>query len=134
MKMIRRLISLAARLCCSLTPSSRDTHAGSAHQGNFWQQTAESGMQVPEWDFEKTMKIESLTLNIIVLFAVLIDCEIRSASAADFCIELTTTEINHGQERRGDANACAGDDSSDIKMQLEIWPEAMRTMPLHRNV
>lgn len=63
----------------------------------------------------KTMKIESLTLNVIVLFAVLFDCGIGSASATDFCIELTTTEINHRQERRGDANACAGDESSDIK-------------------
>jgi hypothetical protein len=61
------------------------------------------------------MKIESLTLSIIVLFAVLFDREIRSASATDFCIELTRTEINHRQERRGDANACAGDESSDIK-------------------
>lgn len=60
------------------------------------------------------MKIESLTLSIIVLFAVPY-CGIGSASAADFCIELTTTEINHRQERRGDANACAGDESSDIK-------------------
>jgi hypothetical protein len=61
------------------------------------------------------MKIESLTLNIFVLFAVLFDCGIGSASATDFCIELATTEINHRQERRGDANACAGDESSDIK-------------------
>jgi hypothetical protein len=63
----------------------------------------------------KTVKIESLTPNIIVLFVVFFGFEIRSASATDFCIELTTTEINHRQERRGDANACAGDESSDIK-------------------
>jgi hypothetical protein len=63
----------------------------------------------------KTVKIESLTPNIIVLFVVLFGFEIRSASATDFCIELTTTEINHRQERRGDANACAGDESTDIK-------------------
>jgi hypothetical protein len=61
----------------------------------------------------KTMKTESLTLNIIVLFTVIFDCGIRAASATDFCIELTTTKIR--AERRGDANACAGDDSADIK-------------------
>jgi hypothetical protein len=33
--------------------ASRDIHARSAHQGNFWQQTAESGMQVPERDLER---------------------------------------------------------------------------------
>jgi len=59
------------------------------------------------------MKTESLTLNIIVLFTVLFDCGIRAASATDFCIELTTTKIR--AERRGDANACAGDESADIK-------------------
>jgi hypothetical protein len=63
----------------------------------------------------KSNEIESLTLNIIVLFVVVFGCEIRSASATDFCIELTTTEINHRQERREGPNACAGDDSSDIK-------------------
>jgi hypothetical protein len=56
MKMIRRLISLAARLCCSLTPSSRDTHAGSAHQGKLLAATEESSMQVPNGP-SKTMKM-----------------------------------------------------------------------------
>jgi hypothetical protein len=85
-----------------------------AHQGN-WQQAAESGMQVPERDLEKRRKSNLLPFPLLCFFAVLFDCEIRSASATDFCIELTTTEINHRQERRGDANACAGDESSDIK-------------------
>jgi hypothetical protein len=61
------------------------------------------------------MKIVSIALNIIVLFTVLFDGGLRSASATDFCIELTAAEFNHRQERRGDENACAGNESSNIK-------------------
>jgi hypothetical protein len=97
-----------------LSEHAATSGGGRCTRENFWQQTAESGTS-PRMRPRKTMKIESLTLSIILLFAVLFDCGIGSASATDFCIELTRTEINHMQERRGDANACAGDESSDIK-------------------
>ena len=54
------------------------------------------------------MKIGSLALIVIALCAACLDCEIRSAFAADFCVELTAAEFNHRAERRGDDNACAG--------------------------
>jgi hypothetical protein len=61
------------------------------------------------------MKIGSLALTVVALSATPLDYGIRSASATDFCVELTATEFNHRLERRGDDNACAGSDSSNIK-------------------
>lgn len=58
------------------------------------------------------MKIKSPTCIVIALFVAIFGCGISSVSATSFCIELTGNEFNRGHERRGDANACAGDDSS----------------------
>ena len=61
------------------------------------------------------MKVGSLALTVVALYAIFLACGIRSAFAVDFCVELTAAEFNHRAERRGDDNACAGGDSSDIK-------------------
>ena len=72
-------------------------------------------MKVPKGGHRQAMKIGSLTCNMIALFAAVFCCGISSVSGADFCIELTGSEFNRGHERRGDADACAGDVSSNIK-------------------
>jgi hypothetical protein len=61
------------------------------------------------------MKIGSLALTVVALSAAPLGYGIRSASATDFCVELTATEFNRRLERRGDDNACAGSDSSTIR-------------------
>ena len=61
------------------------------------------------------MKIVSHTLAIVALYAAGPDCGIRSASATDFCVELVASEFNHSSNRRGDDNACAGDQKSNIE-------------------
>lgn len=62
------------------------------------------------------MKIGSLALTVVALSAAPPpNWGVRSASATDFCVELTATEFNHRLERRGDDNACAGRNSLDIK-------------------
>ena len=61
------------------------------------------------------MKIGSLALTVVALSAAPIDYGMRSAFATDFCVELTAAEFNRRIERRGDDNACAGSDSSNIK-------------------
>jgi hypothetical protein len=61
------------------------------------------------------MKIGSLALALVALSAAPLDYGTTSASATDFCVELTATEFNRRLERRGDDNACAGSDPSDIK-------------------
>src|SRR6476661_2596744 len=76
---------------------------------------AERGMKVPKEGHRQAMKIGSLTCNMIALFAAVFCCGISSVSGADFCIELPGSKFNRGHERRGDADACAGDLSSNIK-------------------
>jgi hypothetical protein len=61
------------------------------------------------------MKIGSLALTVVALSAAPIDYGIRSAFATDFCVELTAAEFSRRIERRGDDNACAGSDTSNIK-------------------
>ena len=61
------------------------------------------------------MKVGSLALAVVALYALSVAYGIRSALATDFCIELTATEFNRSAERRGDDNACAGRHSSKIK-------------------
>ena len=61
------------------------------------------------------MKIGSLALAAVALYALPGAYRIKSAFATDFCIELTATEFNRRAERRGDDNACAGSHSSRIK-------------------
>ena len=72
-------------------------------------------MQRSERGHREAMKIGSLALTVVALSAAPLDYGTRSAWATDFCVELTATEFNHRLERRGDDNACAGSDSSDIK-------------------
>jgi len=72
-------------------------------------------MNVPKEGHRQAMKIGPLTCNMIALFAAVFCCGISSVSGADFCIELPGSEFNRGHERRGDADACAGDVSSNIK-------------------
>jgi hypothetical protein len=90
-------------------------HARSSHEGSFWWEIAERDMRVPEYGHRGAMKIGSNTWIIIALFATVPACGISSVSATDFCIELTGVEFNRGHERRGDENACAGDESLNIK-------------------
>jgi hypothetical protein len=61
------------------------------------------------------MKVGSLALAVVALYATSLGYEIRSAFATDLCVELTAAEFNHRAERRGDDNACAGSHSSNIK-------------------
>jgi hypothetical protein len=61
------------------------------------------------------MKVGSLALAAVALYAPAAGYETRSAFATDFCVELTATEFNRRAERRGDDNACAGRHSSKIK-------------------
>jgi hypothetical protein len=61
------------------------------------------------------MRVGSLALTVVALYAAPLAYGIRSAFAADFCVELTAAEFNHRAERRGDDNACAGSDSPDIR-------------------
>jgi len=61
------------------------------------------------------MKIVSHALAIVTLYAASPDCGIRSAYATDFCVELVASEFNHSSNRRGDDNACAGDQKSNIE-------------------
>ena len=61
------------------------------------------------------MKVGSLALAAVALYAPAVGCGIGSALATDFCIELTATEFNRRAERRGDDNACAGSHSAKIK-------------------
>lgn len=61
------------------------------------------------------MKIGSLALTVVALYATPLAHGTRSAFATDFCVELTAAEFNHRAERRGDDNACAGSHSSNIK-------------------
>lgn len=63
----------------------------------------------------EAMKVGSLALTVVALYAITLACGIRSAFAADFCVELTAAEFNQRSERRGDDNACAASDSSDIE-------------------
>ena len=72
-------------------------------------------MQHSERGHREAMKIGSLALTVVALSAAPLDYGIRSALATDFCIELTATEFNRRAERRGDDNACAGSDPSNIK-------------------
>lgn len=81
----------------------------------LWSTTTECGMPRSERGHRKAMKIGSLALTVVALSAVPLDYGIRSASATDFCVELTATEFNRRLERRGDDNACAGSDSATIK-------------------
>ena len=74
------------------------------------------------------MKVRSLALAVVALYALPLAHGIGSAFATDFCIELTAAEFNRRAERRGDDNACAG------SPRREIEPETMRIRPLHRNV
>ncbi|SDS75623.1 hypothetical protein SAMN05444158_3090 [Bradyrhizobium canariense] len=76
---------------------------------------AEHGMKVRKWGYRRAMKIGSHTCVIIALFAAVFGCGISLVSATDFCIELTGIGFNRGHERRGDENACAGDESLNIK-------------------
>jgi hypothetical protein len=66
------------------------------------------------------MKVGSLALTVVALYATPLAHGTRSAFAADFCVELTAAEFNHRAERRGDDNACAGSDSPDIKAISDI--------------
>jgi hypothetical protein len=61
------------------------------------------------------MKVGSLALAAVALYALPGPYGTRSAFAAAFCIELTATEFNRRAERRGDDNACAGNPSSNTK-------------------
>jgi hypothetical protein len=61
------------------------------------------------------MKVRSLALAVVALYALPLAYGIRSAFATDFCIELTAAEFNRRAERRGDDNACAGSHSSNIR-------------------
>lgn len=61
------------------------------------------------------MKVGSLALAAVALYASAVGYGIGSAFATDFCIELTANEFNHRAERRGDDSACAGSHSSGIK-------------------
>ena len=61
------------------------------------------------------MRVGSLALTFVGLYATALAGGIGSAFATDFCVELTAAEFNHRAERRGDDNACAGRHSSDIK-------------------
>jgi len=61
------------------------------------------------------MKVGSLALAVVALYAPAVSYGIESAFANDFCIELTATEFNRRAERRGDDNACAGSHASNIK-------------------
>ena len=63
----------------------------------------------------KTMKVGSLALAVVALYALPVAYGIGAAFATDFCIELTASEFNRRVERRGDDNACAGSHSSKIK-------------------
>lgn len=63
----------------------------------------------------EAMKVGSLALAAVALYALPAAYGIRSAFATDFCIELTATEFNLRAERRGDDNACAGSHSSRLK-------------------
>lgn len=72
-------------------------------------------MRVGKCGHRRAMKIGSRTCIIIAVLAAVPACRISSASATDFCIELTSVEFNRGHERRGDENACAGDESLNIK-------------------
>jgi hypothetical protein len=85
------------------------------HGGRFWRHTSECGIQRSERGYRKAMKVGSLALAVVALYALAGAYGIRSAVATDFCIELTTTEFNRRTERRGDDNACAGSHSSSIK-------------------
>src|SRR4051812_19640676 len=58
------------------------------------------------------MKVGSLALAAVALFAPAVSYGIGPAFATDFCIELTATEFNHRAERRGDDSACAGSPSN----------------------
>jgi hypothetical protein len=72
-------------------------------------------MQRSERGHREAMRIGSLALTVVALSAAPLDYGIRPALASDFCVELTATEFNQRVERRGDDNACAGSDPSDIK-------------------
>jgi hypothetical protein len=61
------------------------------------------------------MKVGSLALTVVALYAIFLAYGVRSAFATDLCVELTATEFNRRAERRGDDNACAARHSSDIK-------------------
>ena len=61
------------------------------------------------------MKVGSLALTFVALYATALAGGIGSAFATDFCVELTAAEFNRRAERRGDDNSCAGSHSSDIK-------------------
>ena len=61
------------------------------------------------------MKVRSLALAVVALYALPLAYGIRSAFATDFCIELTAAEFNRRADRRGDDNACAGSHSSNIR-------------------
>ena len=63
----------------------------------------------------EAMRVRSLALAAVALYALAVGYGTRSALAADFCVELTATELNRRAERRGDDNACAGSHSPDIK-------------------
>ena len=54
------------------------------------------------------MKVRSLALAAVALYAPAVSYGTGSALATDFCVELTATEFNRRAERRGDDNACAG--------------------------
>jgi hypothetical protein len=61
------------------------------------------------------MKVRSLALAVVALYALPLAYGIGSAFATDFCIELTAAEFNRRADRRGDDNACAGSHSSNIR-------------------
>ena len=75
----------------------------------------ERGIRRSEPGHREAMKVRSLALAAVALYALAVGYGTRSALAADFCIELTATELNRRAERRGDDNACAGSHSPDIK-------------------
>ena len=61
------------------------------------------------------MKVGSLALAAVALYAPAVGYGVGSVFANDFCIELTAAEFNRRAERRGDDNACAGSQSANMK-------------------
>ena len=61
------------------------------------------------------MNIRSLLLMVVAASAIPLNHRSSQAFATDFCVELSATEFNRRAERRGDHDACAGADPSDIE-------------------
>ena len=80
------------------------------------------------------MKVRSLALAAVALYALAVGYGIRSAFATDFCVELTATEFNRRAERRGDDNACAGSHSPNIKSKARDRARDNANNAIARNV